>query len=812
MKEIELRLALVFYGGVSLAIYMHGVSREILNLVRASARRSARTAGDGNPASAAQNGSPSEQAYAKLLSEIGSFVDLRVVTDVIAGASAGGVNGIMLARAIAHDLPIDGHRDLWLKNADVSELARPQDGLAGYLKSGVSPMLDRLVSAQLKKKIDEPETREKLRRFMQSRWFSPPFSGESYIGWMLDACREMDHAGEPGRSLIPRGQALDLFVTLTDYTGSRRRIRIDDPAYIEEWDHRKILTFEARHRASGELDSELGSGGVPELVFAARATSSFPGAFPPATIAEMDRVLHDRGDAWPNRDVFMRNALELSGNRPERHCFVDGSVVMNKPFAPVVEAIKRRPAAREVARRLVYVDPVPPSTSRSGAAGEELPGFFRVIFASMAHIPRNEPIGDELRDIEARNRRGRWLAKIIAAADPVVDKAVRRILPLRLRMRPETLTRTRERANAAAHAKAGYAFLNYQALKLHAVAERLAVLATDLARAGGRKARAEGLNARIGGHFEALAATPLDGPLKPDPGVVRVLRAFDVDYRVRRLRFAIRKLNELYQAHGIPTTAGGGPVNGTSNRLDQLKSVLYEQIDAFNARWTPEFFSAASREAAEALCLQTRIDPTDGSLGDAALFRFFDAISEDMGLAELDRTVDEIFGLLAADLLDGGSFRALVQAYVGFAFYDLVMFPVLQRNDFSEVNETLVDRISPQDATSLYEEGFELKGSALNAFGAFFNRGWREHDYLWGRLNTADRLISILLSVSSEIKLPDAVVLKLRQTVFQAIIDEERPHLTAIGSDIERLQARIDELVQNGDEPETIRRAAFHDT
>ena len=36
MKEKELRFALVCFGGVSLAIYMHGINKEILKLVRAS--------------------------------------------------------------------------------------------------------------------------------------------------------------------------------------------------------------------------------------------------------------------------------------------------------------------------------------------------------------------------------------------------------------------------------------------------------------------------------------------------------------------------------------------------------------------------------------------------------------------------------------------------------------------------------------------------------------------------------------------------------------------------------------------------------
>src|SRR5437016_3366476 len=36
LREKELRIALVCFGGISLAVYMHGISKEILKLVRAS--------------------------------------------------------------------------------------------------------------------------------------------------------------------------------------------------------------------------------------------------------------------------------------------------------------------------------------------------------------------------------------------------------------------------------------------------------------------------------------------------------------------------------------------------------------------------------------------------------------------------------------------------------------------------------------------------------------------------------------------------------------------------------------------------------
>ena len=48
-----------------------------------------------------------EAVYFELLREIGRSVELRVVVDIIAGASAGGINGTMLARALSHDLPMD---------------------------------------------------------------------------------------------------------------------------------------------------------------------------------------------------------------------------------------------------------------------------------------------------------------------------------------------------------------------------------------------------------------------------------------------------------------------------------------------------------------------------------------------------------------------------------------------------------------------------------------------------------------------------------------------------------------------------------
>ncbi|WP_395174184.1 patatin-like protein [Roseibium alexandrii] len=782
MKEVELRLALVLYGGVSLAIYMHGVSREILNLVRASSHRAERKSNKGDKPEYTEDMAPSQVAYEDLLNLLSPKADIRVVVDAIAGASAGGVNGIMLGRAIAHDLPLDSHSEMWLKNADVTRLARPQNGLSRYFKMSVSPMLDRLVSARLSRRVEDPETRDKLRQFMQSRWFSPPFSGERFIGWMLDASQKMEIKRPAERTLIPRGQTLDLFVTITDYNGIKRRILLDDPDYVEEWDHRRILSFHASHRSNHFIDSQFDEKSIPELVFAARATSSFPGAFPPATVAEMDRVLTRRKERWANRNRFLSRALHLDDDTASRHCFVDGSVVMNKPFAPVIDVIKDRPAAREVSRRLLYVDPTPLEYAAEEKGVTELPGFFRVILASLAHIPRNEPIGDDLKELEQNNRRSRWLAKLIDTANPIVEKAVSGILPSWRAITPDVVSRCRKQATVKAFEQAGFAFLNYQSLKLHALAERLAKLVTAFGASQNGTRQEERLLNQFYNHFLSLPSDSQDELGRNDPGVVALLRGLDVDYRIRRLRFVIRKLNEFYSYDRSsklppPDTAA----------LDRLKGLLYEQVDHLSWRWQERFYGGQFVQSAHELCAR---DPASASCAQS-LEHMIDQLSGMMGLADLDRLQDELFAEAAGGALDKDQHRALLQAYIGFGFYDLITFPVLQRNDFSEVTEILVDRISPKDAESLYTEGFELKGKQLNMFGAFFNRSWREHDYLWGRLNAADRLVSVILSAVGETTLPQHQVNQARARVFLAILDEEREKLANIPEELDRVDALV---------------------
>src|ERR1044071_4959636 len=129
----ELRLGVVCYGGVSLAIYMYGTTREIHSLLLASDALGLDAHADPpvQPGGIGEHGaalSPSARYYYRLLSDkwAKDKVRTRVVVDIISGTSAGGINGIVLATAIAPNRPIDNLRKLWFEEADIVRLAGGQ--------------------------------------------------------------------------------------------------------------------------------------------------------------------------------------------------------------------------------------------------------------------------------------------------------------------------------------------------------------------------------------------------------------------------------------------------------------------------------------------------------------------------------------------------------------------------------------------------------------------------------------------------------------------------------------------------------------
>src|SRR6185369_4356534 len=279
-----------------------------------------------------------------------------------------------------------------------------------YVRPFVRPLLWELRRKGLLLAATDQETREKLSMFLRSRWFEPPLDGSRLSAMLLDAMERMGEPSEPTASLLPAGQRLDLAVTVTDYYGAERLIHLHEPPVVREREHRQVLRFSVERLQTGAIITDFSFDNVPALAFAARATSSYPGAFPPARVREMD-------------DNFAHyRAMGLS---PEDVVLVDGSVLDNKPFHLAIEAIRSHTAFREVDRRVVYIDPHP-TTQKSAELGH-MPGFFAAIRGALSDLPRYDPINDELVWIGQLNEEVRRERAALEAVRPDVAARVEHI-------------------------------------------------------------------------------------------------------------------------------------------------------------------------------------------------------------------------------------------------------------------------------------------------------------------------------------------------------------------------------------------------
>ena len=748
MRQKELRIALVCYGGVSLAVYMHGVTKELWHLARASRDFHAGATPEG----------PVQRAYARILAAVRDERDLRlrVLPDILSGASAGGINAIFLAQAVHSGQSLEPLTQLWLDTADVDELTDPDARpLWRFAKIWAQPLaswvLDRPGNM-----VDEsvaPETREEVRRkvsrLIRGRWFAPPFSGTNFSQLLERAFAAM--AAAPAQSpLLPPGHPLDLFVTATDFRGYLSLLRINSPPVVEESEHRMPIAFRVRTPATGGADLA----NPLELVFAARATASFPGAFPPLQLEEIDRLAEKTERDWPQREAFLRRIMpmHLKQESADQVALIDGSVLVNKPFEGAIGALRGRPAQREVDRRFVYIDPRPDRTTALRERDVEPVGFFGAIFGSLSTIPREQPIRDNLETLEQQSREALRLREIVNRLRPEVEGAVEKLFGFTLfldRPTPKRLNGWRQRAQQAAAEQAGYAFQAYAQAKLAGIVTRLARLAYDAAPDLGLADEAPiEMTLR-----EELARRGLDPLSSPSGGAneaaIDFFRSHDIGFRIRRLRLLARRLARDWDED--PEF----PDEALETARDAVFDILALYFDREGLDYLGPDFTRAAQDVLS--------DP--GSM--------LDLLAERRGLPDVDDHAEEMLAT-ALEAMPKDLKRRLLLTYLGFPYYDVATLPLLRNEGLTEFDPVKVDRISPEDARSIREGGTAatLRGTEFYNFGAFFSRAYRENDYLWGRLHGAERMVDLVTSTVDE-KFDDALCRTMKRDVFLAILEEE---------------------------------------
>ena len=333
------------YGGVSLAIYINGIAQEMLRLVRATA-----PAADRSLQFADRELSPTEKVYRRLAQFAGRLDDerdqapgpdspvrTRFVIDVISGTSAGGINGIFLGKALANGQKLDELKRLWIDEGDIQVLIND--------KVSVSPPL---------KLQDPPQSLLNSQR-MYAKLL------KAFIDMDADGVRE------------PQVDELDIFSTTTDIEGVLVPIRLADGIVFERR-HRNVFHFEflgKRFTGKDRDTNDFEADNSPFLAFAARCTSSFPFAFEPMSLCDIDAVLkttpefanktvcHSGSDRWqPFYEEYLQSTGAPSVPFPKRS-FGDGGYLDNKPFSYAIDTLVKRHAEVPVKRKLIYVEPAP---------------------------------------------------------------------------------------------------------------------------------------------------------------------------------------------------------------------------------------------------------------------------------------------------------------------------------------------------------------------------------------------------------------------------------------------------------------------
>ncbi len=596
----EVRLALVCYGGSSLAIYMHGNTKELLRLVQASKALELDAKADNvlkNAVLYHKNNEPptpgalgrtltgsTRQWYERLLELWDTDpkkVRTRVVIDVIAGTSAGGINGVILAKALAHDVSVDELTELWMTKASLARLTNHYFGLLRVLAGRA------------------------------------PVDGDALLGWLYRALATMDHPDAGRHSLLPKGDRLDLFVTATDRYGYPQNLVVGDPDAAAEARHRHVLHFvyPGSKRGCGPevKDDYFCPYWTPALAFAARASSSIPGVFPPLGLPH---ALQTTGPAPAGlqHDVvtglFRNYQLQQPGQDDsylEKTFFVDGGVLDNHPFDSAIAEVFERPQEQEVRRFLVYLQP-DPGEFPTAPPGKE-PRLLPTIWAGLSGLPSGQPILDSLTDVDEHNVLLDRLRDIVRAEEAAVrvkergdgdgssDCSHPADLPVAERfacvMDPATgnfeaklakatvsdLAELRQKLERAAREGTNeLADRSYVSVRVHSVLDQLvAVISSEKACNYPPESTHRALVRKIVEQWAAqrqLIGTP-DKPGGDLEAQLDFLEKLDVGYLRRQLRFVVDWVNVQYEGDG----KGNLPDTTRRRKLDAVKTAASREID-----------------------------------------------------------------------------------------------------------------------------------------------------------------------------------------------------------------------------------------
>lgn len=799
--RLEIRLSLVMYGGISLAVYLSGVSKELLSIVRATARCAFDDVitlhGDGERRLEPNKASyrvdwddltPVEQVYRRIAATAGPNGEpVEVVVDVLSGTSAGGLNSIFLGRALARGGTLDPLDDIWYDHADFANLVtggRPKDlGRSSNSEDSRGPSDD------------------KRRSLVNNEYF-----------WATIK-QALDDAGQPQSDRLV--DQIDCFVTATDVRGIEEQITLGADADTGITELRRQAVFHLRDAVADPARlmntipiDDLSCDDPFELAFAGRVTSALPLVFDP--VQWQDRRIQDGGllkDYERGAKAALSHLKTTSPVRDnheiQQRWFTDGGLTDNKPFSYAISVPAGRTAVLPVDRKLLYMEPNP-TRGFEGASIDQRPTLADLF--PLAGAKGKENIQADLERLADRNARiraklqqveffrTRPLAHVILSlrtaisggiedyseehlaaglVEPLSSEHHRRVESAS--NAPEGITLTAEELAAVGW----FALFGYDRI--------VAKWKQTTAEAGVKEDDGWGVGAREGLRWTQVIAAilagsrgtsrPIDKELIAEraselgPAVQAALGSDDNDgladvrsclakldwsYRFRRFSLVEHLLSQAQrdlskQRSAKRTSTDGGDLAANKRRFNR-----YSRLRSRLATHTVELQAGVDQALRVARLVGASHDVRDRDFAHA-VSTLAEELQAPFGVASRQPRLDLLLALQeAADDGDGQACELIVRvidAWFNFDKYDSV---TMQPHDDAdgELEPTGIVRVSPIDATYFVDESRKdlngpvrkLGGATLANIGGFFARDWRLNDLTWGRFDMAEILIREIVS------------------------------------------------------------------
>ena len=756
----EIRLGLVVYGGVSLAIYMNGVCREFYNTVRG-------------------------RGIYKLIK---ALTDSDIVVDIISGTSAGGINGVLLSYALANSnltevVDFANFADIWRESGDILKLLR------------------------------EPSS--------SNTQAESVLNGEGYYQNQL---HEAFGKGYSNKRPAPKGEwvsdfnELDLFITGTDIFGRIYKMFDDTGSVIEIKDHRAVFQLKHRRGRKEPFNPKGDSYSIPlfsEELYQAlgklcRITSCFPVAFPVVDVGlNGNNRIDQKLVQWGQLDK--RELVETSPNQREILYFLDGGVLDNRPFSYTIKEMYYRTTDRPVDRKLFYIDPSPDRFIDDENFQKMVkPNTLQVLQDALVGIPMYESIGNDLEAIKIHNEKIRRYKTLLADADTSTDSTTStldaidikesiylqsrlislrdRILPLVLRMEQDF----RVDSDKQAYLEKAASILN-EAI----TAEKQKEKRDKIRQAFEKQIRNLDVEYTLRKHFYLIQI--LCQRLEREPNSAeyqKLCYLSESGSRQIKLLEVIREaLNQLlsnpiisdsfYQLlaqpkqdnqmqgqfyerllrlHRFLLDAVGldnfSPDYGSN--LEEIPANVFQNLpskarEPFYNKWLSQ-----TRISSILLQLKQKINKLQSQQDIEESIWQNPAFNYDKQENEAFETLLRKVELASEALIETSQLsdrEAILKQFQNFRDLDKVLYPFEYLMNLTEKELIETVRISPNDAKLGLGEGKTLEdklaGDTLYAFGGFFKKSWRSNDILWGRLDGLNRIFEALLTPESVKRFPE---------------------------------------------------------